>query len=337
MKLSIIIPAYNAARYVERCVDSIISQNYSDAEIILVDDGSIDNTLDICRTLSDKHLNIRILHKNNGGVSSARNFGIDNASGEYLMFVDVDDYLLPDTLKDAMDIVEKYHDADFCVFGHNRISRDGTVAQSRFSSCKYRKNDILNYIKNANALTLGSPWSKIFKKAFIDKHGFRFDSRLISFEDICFNLCLLGACSCFATSELCLYCYDVNYQSATAKFKGEIYVHDVNIYMETIREIIPSLATEHDNNIVSEIISSAQKTICFHTIYEIYNLYRQKKSRGLNRYKWLNRLVEFMEGINPEWKNVFSSGFPRLFVLLHSIHPKYAHIMMNLIFYFKRQ
>lgn len=67
MKLSIIIPAYNAAKYVERCVDSIISQNYSDAEIILVDDGSNDNTLEICRSLSSKYLNIRALHKNNGG------------------------------------------------------------------------------------------------------------------------------------------------------------------------------------------------------------------------------------------------------------------------------
>lgn len=337
MKLSIIIPAYNAAKYVERCVNSIISQNYSDAEIILVDDGSTDNTLNICRALSDKHLNIKALHKNNGGVSSARNFGIDNASGEYLMFVDVDDYLLPDTLKDAMKVAEENPEAELCVFGFDRISRRGIISQSKLSPHKYSKNEILEYIKGTDALTLGTPCAKLYKSEFIKSNNFRFDITRKLFEDICFNLHILKACSNVVTSDIKIYCYEVNNQSATAKFDGEKFIDDAQNYMNSTKVIISQIETENNNNrtLSSEIIFATQKTICHNSLYQIYNLYKQKSSKQLKKYRWMKRLTDFMKEITPDWQQMFPSSFPHLFVSAYKIHPQCANIMMRFIFLFK--
>ena len=91
--VSIIVPIYNSEKYLHACLDSIVSQTYKNIEIILVNDGSIDKSGVICDEYSRKYNNIKVFHKENGGVSSARNLGIDNATGQYLAFVDPDDYI----------------------------------------------------------------------------------------------------------------------------------------------------------------------------------------------------------------------------------------------------
>lgn len=253
------------------------------------------------------------------------------------MFVDVDDYLLPDTLNDAMTIVAENTEADFCVFGYNRISKDGTITYQRLCQCKYYSGEVLNYINNTDALTLGSPWAKIFKKEFIDSNNFSFDTTRKLFEDICFNLCLLNKTSCFVTSDIGFYCYEVNNQSATARFNGEKFIEDVMYYLNTFKTIIPEIAKKNNKNeISSEIILSTEKTACYNTLYEVYNLYRQHNDSTLDKYNWMNRLIEFMGKIRYDWKTIFSSGFPRIFVILYNIHPKCAHIILNLVFRLKR-
>lgn len=337
MKLSIIIPAYNASGYVERCIESIVSQGYSDLEILIVDDGSTDNTLEICRSLSDKYPFINALHKANGGVSSARNFGIDNAKGEYLMFVDVDDYLLPDTLKKAIAVAEHNPDADFCVFGFERIARSGLSSQSNHIYKLYTKSDILPYIKNTGTLPLGTPCAKLYKKDFIKSGNFRFDTKLISFEDICFNLSLLSACNSFVTSDICLYCYEVNNQSATAKFNGERFIDDARSYMNTTSAVVNKLSKVDNNHADKDkIISSTQITICYHALFEIYNLYRQRRNKKINKLSWMKRLVGFMSEIKPDWQNLFASGFPRVFATAYKIHPRCADLLLRAVFTIKR-
>ena len=91
--VSVIVPIYNSEKYLKRCVDSILSQTFSDFELLLVDDGSTDGSGSICDEYSVKDSRVRVFHKENGGVSSARNLGLDNARGEWITFVDSDDYL----------------------------------------------------------------------------------------------------------------------------------------------------------------------------------------------------------------------------------------------------
>ena len=101
--LSIIVPVFNVRNYLSDCIDSIISQSYSDFECILIDDGSTDGSGAICDEYAKKDSRIRVFHKENGGVSSARNIGLDNASGEWIYFVDSDDQILPGGLQTMVD------------------------------------------------------------------------------------------------------------------------------------------------------------------------------------------------------------------------------------------
>ena len=98
-KVSVIIPVYNAEKYLHKCVDSVLNQTLDDIEIILVDDGSTDKSPSICDDFEIKFDSIRVIHKENGGLSSARNFGMDKANGEFIGFVDSDDYIAPECMK----------------------------------------------------------------------------------------------------------------------------------------------------------------------------------------------------------------------------------------------
>ena len=100
--ISVIVPVYNAEKYLQRCVDSILKQSFTDFEVLLIDDGSHDRSGELCDEYGEKDNRVRVFHKENGGVSSARNVGLDNASGEYISFVDADDYLETNAMSDSL-------------------------------------------------------------------------------------------------------------------------------------------------------------------------------------------------------------------------------------------
>ena len=106
-KISIIVPVYNAEQYLRRCIDSILNQSFTDFELILIDDGSKDKSSDICDEYAAKDSRIKVYHKENGGVSSARNLGLDNANGEWIAFVDSDDFIKEDYLKHMAILISK--------------------------------------------------------------------------------------------------------------------------------------------------------------------------------------------------------------------------------------
>lgn len=105
MKVSIIVPVYNTIRYLERCIDSILCQTYCNIELMLVDDGSTDGSAELCNLYSDRDKRVKVIHKENGGQSSARNLGLKNISGEYVMFVDSDDYITNDIVDNLLKVM----------------------------------------------------------------------------------------------------------------------------------------------------------------------------------------------------------------------------------------
>lgn len=107
--ISVIVPVYNVENYLPHCIDSILEQSYKDFEIILVDDGSSDGSADICDRYAHIYDNIRVIHKKNGGLSSARNAGIEAANGEYVIYIDSDDYIDRDSFKDMIRLADRYH------------------------------------------------------------------------------------------------------------------------------------------------------------------------------------------------------------------------------------
>lgn len=122
MLISVIVPVYNVERYLRRCVFSFMEQTYSEIEIILVDDGSSDRRGAICDELTEEDGRIRVVHKANGGVSSARNVGIDMANGEYLCFVDSDDWLNVDYFQKAVPVLKKIQPK---LLRNNYVKEDG--------------------------------------------------------------------------------------------------------------------------------------------------------------------------------------------------------------------
>ena len=118
--ISVIVPVYNVEEYLERCVDSILRQTYTNLEVILVDDGSTDNCPQICEQYASFDKRVRVIHQSNGGLFAARNAGIDAAKGEYLSFIDSDDFISEDMYTSLYGNLKKY-DADIAACGMERI------------------------------------------------------------------------------------------------------------------------------------------------------------------------------------------------------------------------
>ena len=144
--VSIVVPVYNVEKYLERCVDSLINQTYKNIEIILVDDGATDNSGELCDKLLFKDSRIKVFHKLNGGLSDARNYGINQATGEYLLFVDSDDWVENEIVEKLYNSIEQ-NSADISVCGFNDLV-DDTITNKRGPV----ENKTLNSIDAINSL-----------------------------------------------------------------------------------------------------------------------------------------------------------------------------------------
>lgn len=166
--LSIIVPVYNVKPYLKKCVESIINQTYTNLQIILVDDGSTDGSQNICDEFAQKDSRIVVIHKENGGLSTARNMGMDKAKGEYIAFVDSDDWLEPNMYYDLITQLEK-HNADIavCSFYECKDDKKNAIGDSR--SVKILNTE--DIFSNKNQLRFLA-WNKIFRKSFVERLRF---------------------------------------------------------------------------------------------------------------------------------------------------------------------
>ena len=142
MKISVIIPVYNVEKCLNRCVDSVLSQKYTDLEVILVDDGSPDNSPKVCDEYAKLDTRVKVVHKNNGGLSDARNFGLNEATGEYVSFLDSDDYFLQN-FSWACEVVKNNQKYDVITFGDG-IDKFGEVIYPISACMKFFRLDFLN-------------------------------------------------------------------------------------------------------------------------------------------------------------------------------------------------
>lgn len=208
-KISIIIPVYNCEKYIEKCLNSLVNQTLKDIEIILVNDGSTDNSRKIIESFTDSR--IKILDKKNGGQSSARNIGLDVAQGEYIGFVDSDDWVDEDYFEKLYNTAKKY-DADIAMADFIRKGPQKHTIRLNIAEEKvYEK--IENKIKIANALKEGCIWNKIYKKEILN--GIRFTEGMF-FEDGPFTIKTLHAADRLVTVPGTYYYYFQN-PSSTVK------------------------------------------------------------------------------------------------------------------------
>lgn len=146
-KVSIIVPVYNVADYLNECLESLVNQKYNNIEILLIDDGSSDNSLVLCNKWAKRDSRIQVFHKKNGGLSDARNYGIDRAKGKYIAFVDSDDYVTEDYISSMYNNIIKYSvKISACGFAH--LYNNGTIKEINFSNIEmmYSENEAQKYL-----------------------------------------------------------------------------------------------------------------------------------------------------------------------------------------------
>lgn len=221
---SVIIPVYNAEKTIRRCLDSIIKQNWNKAEIILINDGSKDRSGEICRDYATKYKNIIYIEQENSGASAARNAGLDAAKGEYITFVDSDDYVLDGYFSTLCRL-----DDDLVVFSYQTICPHGVkIRQFRKELIDADTNfdRIIKVIGNR----IASPWNKRFRKAIIEQNHVRFKKDLVIGEDFIFGLeyMLLCRTSCIINEQL--YCVDETDVGSITRSAKYDYMQFINIY-----------------------------------------------------------------------------------------------------------
>lgn len=162
--ISVIVPIYNVEKYLSKCIDSILNQTYINIEILLIDDGSTDNCGSICEKYKIKDSRIKVIHKANGGLSNARNYGLDNSKGSYICFVDSDDYLEPTYLEELKNNIDYYEsDISICNFNYHNYNRITTSSYKILSFCSEGKEKYVNLQNEFGGLTVIA-WNKLYKR-----------------------------------------------------------------------------------------------------------------------------------------------------------------------------
>ena len=188
-ELSIIIPVYNAEKYLPACLDSVLGQSFGDFEVILVDDGSKDGSLVLINEWAQKDGRVKVFHKENGGVSSARNYGLSKASGEYICFVDSDDELPEGALEKLM--ARTAPGIDFVMGGYEMFDESGALTYSieeRVESTLSREDAVKQMYKPDYYIYWGFICSKLYKRSIIEKNNLRFDEDIFFTEDRLFTV-----------------------------------------------------------------------------------------------------------------------------------------------------
>lgn len=219
--ISIIVPIYNVEQFIHCCVDSILAQTFTDWELLLIDDGTLDRSGEICDEYAKKDNRIRVFHKKNGGVSSARNLGLDNAQGEWVTFIDADDYILPDFIKGLYRPIEEGESVDFVHGGCCNV-KNGEIVNVNQSYDNYIGDNSGYVFRMFRGLTVSKLFSLENVNHSVDGRPLRFDEKMKIAEDMAFTMDYLLSVKRYAFVEEKGYCYRVdNMSSATKKHKVE--------------------------------------------------------------------------------------------------------------------
>lgn len=213
VKVSVIIPVYNAEKWLERCVTSVTNQTLKEIEIILVDDGSTDNSLAMCEKFAAKDNRISVIHCQNNGPATARNIGMEKATGEYIAFVDADDEVKPDMYESMYEIASqngKMADVVFCNFiwdenGHTYIYDHQLNAE--YCGNGNIIQDILKRFYGGNVHGLCGPCNKLYNRGFLSKHTLVFDKHRVRAEDRFFNFYVLKHANLVRSTNAAYYIY----------------------------------------------------------------------------------------------------------------------------------
>lgn len=317
-QISIIVPIYNVDKYLDRCMQSLLNQTLKDIEIILVDDGSLDKCPEMCYEYSKKDNRIKVIHKQNAGLGYARNSGLEIATGEYVAFIDSDDYVdLHMFEKMYEEAISANYDAVFC--GVNCQLQNMKFIKKFDSERLLTNNDILNYLGDMIANNVSekndrnecmSVWNAIYKRQIIIDNHIKFVSeREFVSEDIIFNFCFLFKSKKIRKIPDALYYYCNNPQSLSRCFAEEKIWNTIKLYNKLLGFIdceekkflknkIIRLFIGYNLSYVKKIqesnLSLKKKKELFLSISNLEEWRTIKSEYEINKMPYLNRIKIFL-------------------------------------------
>lgn len=318
--ISIVVPVYNVIEYLNKCVNSIKSQIEKEWELLLIDDGSTDGSGALCDELAKTDKRIRVIHKENGGVSSARNLGIDLAKGEYIMFVDSDDWLEPDLCSQLLSAMPS---ADIAIGGCTIVNVDSAMEQKPSKAMILDKEGLG---KKFDALfgkgLINMPFSKLYKLEMVS--GQRFDETVKLGEDFLFNLEYLPKCQRIALVDTAGYDYNrMNENSATRKFRESDIKQIITLYKRG-KSFQKRFCREKDVKAAGEL----EKRLCLNGINLLQLIFYTDKPEKEKKSKAMSMLNEdtFVQCCQ------FDYGLPVKYDIPRKLCTSRSYMMIRLFF-----
>ena len=280
--LSVIIPAYNVEKYIERCINSVLNQYLKNIEIIIIDDGSKDKTSDICLKISENNKNIIYKKVQNGGCSAARNLGISMAKGKYIAFLDSDDWVDSDMYINMIEEAEK-NQADIVICGFKKLDENKNL----LSTVKIPKRNNKNEYIDCTTEWFASPCNKIYKRDLLEKNNIRFLLNIYTGEDMFFNFISFFYSKNIISLDEPYYNYFMNQNSVSNNYKNR-----TDIYI-VIRELISFYKR---NGVYKENINKIRECFKYHGIMYPFDVLQKLSENKVEN--WKRFYIKIKEEIN---------------------------------------
>lgn len=298
--VSIIVPVYNVEKYLERCLNSLINQTYLNLEILLIDDGSKDNSLSICKEYEKKDLRIHVYHKDNEGLGLTRNYGIAKATGEYIIFIDSDDYIVVNAIEVLVQKAQETN-ADIVIanYYYKDIPQKVFIPEQLYTGDNIKNILMVHMMGNAahnfdglSCMACG----RLYKRSLFTKYGFKFPSeRKMIWEDLVFSINVYPICQSIYVSHFPIYYYCFNGNSLTHIYNPDKLKLIMTLYRYMIKEIrkmkLPAEALQRlDNNFIGHIRTCIKLEVFYtkqnglkKTLNNIWNICNRKDVQNLIR------------------------------------------------------
>ena len=299
-KISIVIPVYNTKKeYLKECIESVIKQNYDNMEVLMIDDGSKIEISEICDKYSIRDSRIKVIHKRNEGVSVARNKGIEEASGKWILFLDSDDWLE----KDCLEKIEIKNDIDILFFKCNIHENENIkISDSWYvDSCEFNQKETEKFIRdilinNDYSSTLGMATSKLYKLSFLRKHDIKFPVGVTFREDSMFNILVFKNYPKIFADTRVIYNYRINELSVTQK-KDTRYIENNEKLLNVCKRILEGkYMSEYYAFVIWQL-----NWIC------IKDIFLSNEKNSINEVKKVLKNNEYMEAVKNVNLRVLSS------------------------------
>lgn len=310
--VSIIIAVYNAQKFLEQCVQSVLNQTYKDIEVLLINDGSTDNSANICEEFAKKDSRVRVIHKNNEGESATRNLGVKEARGEYITFVDNDDYVAPDFVESMLSLMQEKQ-ADICICSFVYVDEEENelswytprLEQGRcMTALELEKRYLSSYDIE------GFPWNKLVRRELYINHGIQYEGSYPADMGASFEL--IRCCNKAVLCNKRLYFYRQNDMSA---------IHTMSI--RKIEGMNQAICQIRDKGKADGMDEYSERFYVHHMTHELYNMWKMK---GQFESEWKNVIDVYRK--ESYWNIPLSR---RLVMICQSEFPDRAKIAIKLL------